>query len=143
MSGRSGETEWSDERLRAALRAALPEPPVEEVDWPTLRRRIAREAAPTLARLRWGGRTRGAWWEYAAQWAAPMVPAALAAAAALVLLLGRLDRVTASTTVAAETTSSQVALEAAIGASQRDAEARALFASVDQDALLREAVTGQ
>jgi hypothetical protein len=142
MSGRSGENQWSDERLRAALRAALPDPPLDEVDWVALRQRIARDAQPTLARLRFGGRSRSAWWEYAARWAAPMVPAAVAAAAALALLLGRMDR--AGTAVpATESASSQVALEAAIGATQRDAEARALFASVDQDALLRAAVTGQ
>ena len=51
MSGRKDEIGWLDPRLRAELEAALPEPPVDEVDWEGLRARIARGAEPRLARL--------------------------------------------------------------------------------------------
>lgn len=141
------EEQARDARLRAELRGALPEPPLHEVDWVTLRRRIAADAAPRLARLA-RGRVRSAWWEYAARWAGPALPAAFAAAAALVLLLGRLISPATPVTVATETgsTTSRVQLEAALGASGgtgTSAESRVMFASADDDALLRMAVTGQ
>ena len=144
MSGRKDEIGWLDPRLRAELEAALPEPPVDEVDWEGLRARIARGAEPRLARLRLGGRARAAWWEYAARWAAPMLPAAVAVAAALALLLGRLDNnstPTATATVASATRSEtqQSVIEAAVSGSS----STVLVATADQDALLRAAVNGQ
>ena len=143
MSGRKDEIGWLDPRLRAELEAALPEPPVDEVDWEGLRARIARGAEPRLARLRLGGRARAAWWEYAARWAAPVLPAAVAVAAALALLLGRLDNSTptATATVASATRSEtqQSVIEAAVSGSS----STVLVATADQDALLRAAVNGQ
>lgn len=143
MSGRKDEIGWLDPRLRAELEAALPEPPVDEVDWEGLRARIARGAEPRLARLRLGGRARAAWWEYAARWAAPVLPAAVAVAAALALLLGRLDNSTptATATVASATRSEtqQSVIEAAVSGSS----STVLVATTDQDALLRAAVNGQ
>lgn len=144
MSGHQDENGWLDPRLRAQLRAALPEPPIDEVDWEGLRERIAGSADPYLARLRTGGRARAAvWWEYAARWAAPVLPAALAAAAALALLLGRLERSTptpatvVATTRAPETSGTQASvLEAALSGST----STVLVAAADPDALLRAAV---
>lgn len=148
MTVHNDENEGHDARLRALLRGAYPEPPLDEVDWTALRRRIASDAAPRLARMVRTGRARNVWWEYAARWAAPALPAALAAAAALVLVLGRLVGTVAtpvSTGVASESTgtTARVALEAALGASGRDTESRVMFASADEDTLLRMAVTGQ
>jgi hypothetical protein len=127
-----------DARLGEALRSALPRPPVEQVDWPALRGRIARDAQPALARLRRGAMSpRAAWWDYAARWAVPALPAALAAAAALTLLLGRLAAPVAAppTTVA----TARITMEAALGAAPRDLETT-VVASTDQDELLRAAV---
>lgn len=149
MSGQHEENGWLDPRLRAELGAALPEPPVDEVDWPRLRSELARRAGPRLARLRAGGRVRAAWWEYAARWATRALPAALAAAAALVLLLGRLERPTAGSTSTPASAAAPVALsgstqstlEAVIGTGTN--ESAVLFAAADQDALLRAAVASQ
>jgi hypothetical protein len=148
MSGQHDEHGRLDPRLRAQLETALPEAPLDEVDWEALRREIALGAAPLLARLRAGGRAR-AWWEYEARWAARALPAAIAAAAALVLLLGRLQRTTADSTDTAGPTASAAAvgaaaqpgLEAAIGTGSN--EAAVLYASADQDVLLRAAVSIQ
>ncbi len=146
MSGQHDENERLDAQLRAELAAALPEPPVDEVDWEGLRQSIARNAELRLARLRAGGRAR-TWWEYEAGWAARALPAAIAAAAALVLLLGRLERTTTpapTVTVATSTStvsSTPVTLEAAIGTGTT--ESAVLYASADQDALLRAAVVSQ
>jgi len=143
MSGRKDENGGLDPRLRAELQAALPEPPVDEVDWEGLRARIAAGAEPRLARLRLGGRARAAWWEYAARWAAPVLPAAVAVAAALALLLGRLDNgtPTATATVASATRgeTQPSVIEAAVSGSS----STVLVATADQDALLRAAVNGQ
>ncbi len=130
--------------LRERLRTALPEPPVDEVDWAALRQRIARRAEPQLARLRRSARA-AAWWDYAARWAKPALPAAIAAAAALALLLGRMQTTSqgqATTTVATIATSQRLTVENAIGAAPRDEETSAL-ASADGDELLRAAVTGR
>jgi len=129
--------------LRERLRAGAPEPPVDEVDWPALRARIARRAEPALARLRRTART-ATWWDYAARWARPALPAAVAAAAILALLLGRLERAgTRATESATVASAERITVETAIGASPRDEETNALFASADGDVLLREAVTGR
>ncbi len=146
MSGQQEENERLDARVRAELAAALPEPPLDEVDWEALRQAIAQRAELRLARLRAGGRAR-TWWEYEAGWAARALPAAIAAAAALVLLLGRLQRtatpapVTVAATAASTSTAAPVTLEAAIGTGTT--ESAVLYASADQDALLRAAVASQ
>jgi len=143
MSGHN--EEQMDAWLREHLRAGLPEPPVDEVDWPELRRRIALRAQPALARLRRSAR-KAAWWDYAARWARPVLPAAIAAAAALLLLLGRLERAVepaAAAVATSATASERITVEAAIGAAPQDAETRILFVSADQDALLRAAVNGR
>lgn len=149
MMGHNEENE-RDDRLRAELRRALPEPPLNEVDWAALRQRIAVEAAPRLVRLARGPR-RNAWWEYAARWAGPALPAAFAAAAVLVLMLGRLVGTAVPATngaadAAGTGTTTRVMLEAALGASGgtgTSTQARVMFASADDDALLRMAVTGE
>ncbi len=139
MSGHYEMEPW----LRERLRAEAPEPPVDDVDWTALRRRIAQSAEPALARLRRSART-AAWWDYAARWARPVLPAAVAAAAALLLLLGRLQ--TASPTPEPQTavaSAPRITVEAAIGAAPQDEVTNALYTSSDQDALLREAVNGR
>ena len=141
----SGHNEESMEAwLREQLRAALPEPPVDEVDWAALRQRIARRAEPQLARLRRSARA-SAWWDYAARWAKPALPAAVAAAAVLALLLGRMQTVpqAQSPAVATATQTQRLTVESAIGASPQDEETSVLFASADRDELLRAAVTGR
>lgn len=142
MSGRHEEE--MDARLREALRGAVPAPPVDEVDWGALRERIARDAAPALARLRQSAPGPRSWWDYAARWAVPALPAALAAAAALALLLGRLSTATPQTQPeVASASATRLTVENAIGASPSDAEVTALYASADRDALLRAAVSGE
>ncbi len=143
MSGHYEMEEW----LRERLRADAPRPPVDEVDWSALRRRIAQSAEPALARLRRSART-AAWWDYAARWARPVLPAAVAAAAALLLLLGRMEStvepVPEPTTVAsAPASSARLTVETAIGAAPSDEVTNALYVSSDRDALLRAAVTGR
>ena len=129
-----------DAKLREALRGALPQPPVEQVDWPALRGRIARDAEPALARLRRGAMSpRAAWWDYAARWAVPALPAALAAAAALTLLLGRLAAPVAAPVSTVATATARITMESALGAAPRDLET-IVVASTDQDELLRAAV---
>ncbi len=141
MSGHYEFEPW----LRERLRAHVPEPPVDQVDWAALRQRIAQSAEPALARLRRSART-AAWWDYAARWARPVLPAAVAAAAALLLLLGRLQSASTPETQAGPATvasAQRITVEAAIGATPRDEVTNALFVSSDQDALLRAAVNGQ
>lgn len=136
MSGQREEA--IDAYVRQRLREALPEPPVDEVDWAALRLRIARQSELALARLRRSPRGVN-WWDYAARWAMPALPAALAAAAVLALLLGRLEQQTPPqpTTVAS---AERITVETAIGATPRDEETSVLFTARDRDALLREAV---
>lgn len=130
-----------DARLRSELRSARPEPPLEEVDWAALRERIAQRAEPALARLRRGAAARRAtWWDYAARWAGPALPAALVAAAALTLLLGRLVSVPGATGTQGEAAATRLTLESALGAAPSDTETTMLYASADRDALLRAAV---
>jgi hypothetical protein len=70
-----------DPALEHALRELGPEPPMEAVDWDGLQRSVGARALALLARRR---RT---WWEYAASWAGPAIPATLAACVALVVAL--------------------------------------------------------
>jgi len=131
--------------LREQLRSALPEPPLDEVDWPALRQRIAWRAEPQLARLRRSARA-SAWWDYAARWSKAALPAAVAAAAVLALLLGRMQSAPqAQSPVESVTinTTQRLTVESAIGASPQDEETSVLFASADRDELLRQAVTGR
>lgn len=132
--------------LRERLRTALPDPPLDEVDWAALRQRIASRAEPQLARLRRSART-ASWWDYAARWAMPALPAAVAAAAVLALVLGRMQatpQTAVSATVATIAAAPRLTVENAIGASPRDEETSALYApSTDGDELLRAAVTGR
>lgn len=75
-----------DPELGAHLHAVLPDPAAHAPDWDGLRARLRERAALSLARLR---RQRRAWWQYAAAWARPAIPAAVAAAALLAVVLGR------------------------------------------------------
>ena len=77
--------DFDDAELRRALRAAAPEPPLDEVDWDRLHGRILADARGILARAT----SRRSWWEVAAVWARRGVPltATAAAAAAIALLL--------------------------------------------------------
>lgn len=72
-----------DPLLAEVLRSVEP-PPESEPDWDTLRARIMDRAALPLARLRRQVR----WWEHAARWAQPAIPAAMAAGIALAAFLG-------------------------------------------------------
>jgi hypothetical protein len=72
-----------DEELAAMLAAALPEGG-NEMDGARLRGAIMARARDHLAKLR----HQPLWWEYAATWARPAVPLALAAALALAFVVG-------------------------------------------------------
>ncbi|HEY8485694.1 MAG TPA: hypothetical protein VIL13_13855 [Longimicrobiales bacterium] len=74
---------FGDEALREALRAALPEPPLEEVDWEGLHGRIMANVRPWFARA-----PRRQWWEFLAGWAGRGVPVAASAAAAAAVVVG-------------------------------------------------------
>lgn len=69
--------------IAAALERATGMPPFDDVDWAQLHARITRDASATLARLR----ESPTWWSFAAAWARPAIPLALAAGIALVLLV--------------------------------------------------------
>jgi hypothetical protein len=84
--GRDDEDEADlDGELRAALAAAVPEPPLDAVDWDGLQLRITAAATPLLARHSSVVPAR-AWWQPLAEWSPHGIP--LAAAAALLLMLG-------------------------------------------------------
>lgn len=76
---------WDDAALGAALRAASPPPPLDEVDWDGLHDRVVASARRVLARVQ----VRRSWWDVTAAWATRGIPitATAAAAAALVLAL--------------------------------------------------------
>jgi hypothetical protein len=69
-----------DDDLADALRSALPQPPMEDVDWDSLHSRITAAARPSTA----AGAP--AWWLPLANWSPRGIP--VAAAAAVVLMLG-------------------------------------------------------
>jgi hypothetical protein len=72
-----------DPEIAAILAAALPGG-ADEMDGARLRSAILARAQDHLARLR----HQPLWWEYAATWAKPAVPLALAAALALTFVVG-------------------------------------------------------
>jgi hypothetical protein len=82
---RDGEDSSDVDDLRAALAAAMPEPPLDAVDWDGLQLRITAAATPLLARRPQGAPAR-AWWQPLAGWSPRGIP--LTAAAALLLMLG-------------------------------------------------------
>lgn len=95
---RKGFDQGRDETLADALRRAVPEPPVHEVDWASLQARIASAAQPHLAgrasaaatptgsMVPPGRREAAAWWQPLAGWSPRGIP--LAAAASVLLMLG-------------------------------------------------------
>jgi hypothetical protein len=72
--------ESRDEALADALRSAVPQPPMEEVDWDGLHARITAAALP-LAEA-----PAQAWWQPLAGWSPRGIP--MAAAATVLLMLG-------------------------------------------------------
>jgi hypothetical protein len=77
----------------AALRAALPEPPTDDVDWGGLHARISAAAAPLLEeRLAQHANPRRAlarsWWQPLAGWSPFGIPVAAAASILLMLAAG-------------------------------------------------------
>ena len=76
------EHENNDAALRALLRSAAPEPPIEEVDWDGLHARIAARAQPLLKQT-----PRRAWLHMLAHWSMPALPVTASAAAVLALLI--------------------------------------------------------
>jgi hypothetical protein len=74
-----------DDDLAHALRAAVPQPPMEEVDWDTLHARITAAARPSAARPS-AAVSAPAWWMPLASWSPRGIP--MAAAATVVLMLG-------------------------------------------------------
>lgn len=144
-----------DEALAAVLREAVPEPPVDRVDWRALRSAVLARAELPLARLR----RRQRWWEVTAGWARAAVPAAAAAGVVLALAVGALDRGWGEralsggraevTQVASargarqpvEQTSARIPLEQALSAgTPQDAITNVLFETAGPDALIRAAV---
>jgi negative regulator of sigma E activity len=81
-----------DDALRKALRAAVPEPPLDDVDWDALHARITAAAQPHVrgARPRQRqapvGGAAAPWWTPLAGWSARGIP--LAAAATVLLVIG-------------------------------------------------------
>jgi negative regulator of sigma E activity len=77
--------EMHDHELSAALREAVPAPPVDAVDWSALHGRIVARAAPLLT-----GRAtaRPGVWQTLSGWATGAIPLTAAAAAVLLLVLG-------------------------------------------------------
>ena len=73
-----------DDRLRSIMRAALPEPPIDEVDWTALHGRITARARRA--------RRAPVWWQTLATWSARGIPAAAAAAVVAALMLGTVLR---------------------------------------------------
>jgi hypothetical protein len=69
-----------DDDLADALRAAVPQPPMEEVDWATLHARITAAARPSATS------SAPVWWLPLANWSPRGIP--MAAAATVVLMLG-------------------------------------------------------
>jgi hypothetical protein len=120
-----------DDELAAMLVTALPDG-ADEMDGARLRTAIMTRARDHLARLR----RQPLWWEYAASWAKPAVPLALAAALALAFVLGSIPMPASSpaTEVAVATLPS---LEDVLTHQLPDAEYNLLLSrSGDTDALL-------
>ncbi|HKY59925.1 MAG TPA: hypothetical protein VJP59_02840 [Gemmatimonadota bacterium] len=67
-----------DPVLASALRELAPEPPMDEVDWDRLERRISARAREAVA-----------WWQPIAAWARPAIPLGLAAGIALFVVVLR------------------------------------------------------
>jgi hypothetical protein len=72
--------ESRDDALAAALRAAVPQPPMDEVDWDGLHARITAAAAPLTEA------SPPVWWQPLAGWSPRGIP--MAAAATVLLMLG-------------------------------------------------------
>lgn len=70
--------------LRAALREAFPEPPLEAVDWVALEGRIRDRSSPVLEAL---ATRRHAWVVHVSRWAGAGIPLAAAAVLALAMAL--------------------------------------------------------
>lgn len=83
-------TDRDDLELKALLRDNTPEPPYDDVNWTTLHARIAARARPLVQRAR------TSWWQHVAGWSLPGVPAALAAAALVLLIVSGVVRPSAS-----------------------------------------------
>ena len=77
--------ETQDHELSAALREAVPAPPVDAVDWSALHGRIVACATPLLADRR---TIRPGVWQTLSGWAAGAIPLTAAAAAVVLVLLG-------------------------------------------------------
>jgi hypothetical protein len=110
-----------DRELRAALRAAVPQPPVDEVDWIGLHARITAAAAP----VRRAAQPR-AWWQPLAAWSGGGIPLAAAASLLLMIAAGAL-RVTPAADAAASfhTVEEELAWSVAVGARPLLADATA------------------
>jgi hypothetical protein len=90
-----------DEALRGALRAAIPEPPLDAVDWIGLHARIGAAARPLLSRTQRPAPVPG-WWQPLAQWSPRGIPLAAAASLLLVFATGTLGPEAATATSPAE-----------------------------------------
>lgn len=106
--------------------------PVEEVAWEDLKTRIVRKAKPALARLR-----PVHWWEHAARWARPAIPAAAAAGLALTLIM--LDPGASSDPLPVIDSGLRVETELMRG-SLTEAEALMIEASEDESDVMLQAV---
>jgi hypothetical protein len=78
-----------DPALASALRELGPEPPMDQVDWDRLERRISDRARERFGREPIAGRSRAPWWQPMAVWARPAIPLGLAAGIALFVVLVR------------------------------------------------------
>lgn len=117
-----------DAALRALLREASPEPPMDDVVWKELHARILDRAAPLVR-----GRG-GAWWRVLADWSRGAPAAAASAAVLLLVVLGGLfmpDRLADGSGVARLAT-----IEEVLAADLDDSAAPLLLAGDDRDDVL-------
>jgi hypothetical protein len=125
-----------DEALADALRAAVPEPPLAEVDWQRLQARIAVDAAGHFGNAAVAPvRGMQPWWQPLASWSSRGIP--LAAAASVLLMIGAAAIGTAARSAGPSAASAiafhTVEEELANGVSNG---ARPLLAGIESDGML-------
>lgn len=122
-----------DAQLAAALRAALPAVPVDDVNWPALHARISAAAEPLLAQSRPSASVRlhRGLWQPLAGWSPFGIPLAAAASVSLLLVSGVLR----PDLPGIEAGSAFVTIEEEL-VNGLSAGARPLLAGADTDAML-------
>lgn len=120
-----------DDVLADALRDAVPEPPLDKVDWSHLQARIAAAAQPHFAPAQPRSSAGAPWWQPLAGWSHRGIP--LAAAATVLLMLGAGALGTRSAAVTGAASFHTVEEELAYGVSTGT---RTLLMDMESDAML-------